>query len=95
MHGTENMVACVADAIATQNPQAAMRFTKAFKTSSTDPSGQISDLNRYWRTELSSLHSSTVSERTCLINDIEPRDWLRHFKELVLPLIIKSDLPRG
>lgn len=95
MHDTDNMVACVADAISAESPQAAMRFTKMFKPRGGSPQEQIAELNRFWRTELSSLHSSTISARTCLIDKIEPRDWLRHFKELVLPLIITSDLPRG
>lgn len=95
MHGSSNVVASVADAIATQSPAAAMRFTRGFKEGSSDEKDQIRELNRYWRLELASVPGSTISARTCLIDNIDPRDWLRHFRQLVLPVIIQSNLPRG
>ncbi len=95
MHGSSNVVASVADAIATHSPAAAMRFTRSFKETSPDSKSQICELNRYWRLELNSVPTSTISARTCLIDDIAPQDWLRHFRQLVLPIIINSDLPRG
>lgn len=94
MHSTDNLVGCVADAIARDNPAAATRFTRDFPQQSNEPAQQIKDLNRYWRSQLGQLHTSTISERSCLIDNIKPADWFRHFQKLVLPLIIRADLPR-
>lgn len=85
------LVGTVADSIAAQNPAAAMRFTRGFRGGDND----IPELNRYWRGQLAQLHVSTVSERMCLIDDIDESRWLHHFTKLVLPLVIKSDLPRA
>lgn len=95
MSQVDNLVGSVADAIATSNPAAAMRFTRAFVQRSDDSAGVIKELNRYWRDELGRLNISTISARTCLIDNISPEDWLRHFKKLVLEVILDNDLPRG
>lgn len=95
MSQVDNIVGSVADAIAVSDPAAAMRFTRSFHQHSTDPSGVIRELNRYWRDELSRLSISTISARTCLIDNINPEDWLRHFKKLVLEVILDNNLPRG
>jgi hypothetical protein len=95
MSQVDNLVGSVADAIAVSNPAAAMRFTRAFVQRSDDTPGVLRELNRYWRDELSRLNISTISARTCLIDDISPEDWLRHFKKLVLEVILDNDLPRG
>jgi hypothetical protein len=90
---TNNIVTAVVDMIAMENPSAATRFTRNFQSKAANEKDEISDLNRYWRTQLAALHASTISARTCLVDDIEPRDWLRHFKNLVLPTIIQHGLP--
>lgn len=95
MSQVDNLVGSVADAIAVSNPSAAMRFTRGFVQRSDDNAGVIKELNRYWRDELSRLNISTISARTCLIDNISPEDWLRHFKKLVLEVILDNDLPRG
>lgn len=96
MNPEENVVGAVADAISSSNPAAAIRFTRGFHDANGSPDQQIRALNRYWRDELSRLHTSTVSARTCLVDqDIAPRDWLRHFRNLVLPTILANDLPRS
>ena len=96
MNSDDNVVGSVTDAIGATNPAAATRFTRSFHDNAGDAAQQISALNRYWRTELGRLPVSTVSARTCLVDqNIEPRDWLRHFRNLVLPTILQHDLPRG
>jgi hypothetical protein len=72
-----------------------MRFTRGFEQRSNEPAAVICELNRYWRSELGRLNISTVSARTCLIDNIAPEDWLRHFNKLVLEVILDNDLPRG
>lgn len=92
---SENIVADVAGMLSRDDLSAANRFSRSFKCDSIDPSRQILELNRFWRDQLSQLHISTISARTCLVDDIAPRDWLRHFGQLVLPVIIKHNLPTG
>lgn len=57
--------------------------------------GQIFLLNRYWRLQLISVDTeSSLDNRSRLIDDIDEGDWLRLFKEGVLPFIVKHSLPR-
>lgn len=95
MSASNNLVGEVTDAIAASDPAAAVRFTRSFQQRETEPRAVIRDLNRYWREELSRLNSSTISARACLIDDIEPTDWIRYFKKLVLETIVINHLPRG
>lgn len=90
---TSSIVGSVVDMLARDNPSAANRFAREFHCQDTNPSQQVRALNVFWRDQLSSLHTSTISARTCLVDDISPEDWLRHFGQLVLPTIVKHDLP--
>lgn len=90
---TASVVASVVDMLADSSPSAANRFTRDFHCNHPDSKIQIVELNRYWRDQLSQVHASTISARTCLVDDIEPADWLRHFRSLVLPTIVRHDLP--
>ncbi|MNO14028.1 hypothetical protein D3C76_36680 [compost metagenome] len=90
---SNSVVSAVVDMLADKNPNAATRFARAFNPNSRDESDEIRELNRYWRDQLSSLHTSTISARSCLVDDIHPRDWLRHFRSLVLPTVVAHDLP--
>lgn len=53
-------------------------------------------INRYWRLQLQSLPENTMNARYCLVDEehIAPKDWLRIFKQGVLPCILKNNLPR-
>ncbi len=95
MQHTVDLIGEVTDAIAANDPAAAVRFTRSFRQNSTEPRSVIRELNRYWREELSRLNSSTISARACLIDDMEPVDWIRYFKKLVLEVITTNHLPRG
>ncbi|MNG07309.1 hypothetical protein D3C85_13710 [compost metagenome] len=90
---SNNVVTAVVDLLAKDNPSAANRFARNFHCNSGEAGAQVCELNRYWRDQLSALHVSTISARTCLVDNIEPNDWLRHFRQLVLPTIVKYDLP--
>lgn len=90
---SNNVVTAVVDLLASENPGAATRFTRSFKSNAANEKEEIHDLNCYWRDQLSQLHASTISARTCLVDDIDSRSWLRHFRQLVLPTIVQHDLP--
>lgn len=90
---SNSVVSAVVDMLADKNPNAATRFARNFNPSLRDENEEIRALNRFWRDQLSSLHTSTISARSCLVDDIRPRDWLRHFRDLVLPTIVAHDLP--
>jgi hypothetical protein len=90
---TTRIATAVADLLAGQNPNAATRFARAFHCNADNESAEIRELNRFWRNELAALHTSTISARTCLVDDIAPQDWLRHFRTLVLPTIVSHNLP--
>ncbi|MNB99399.1 hypothetical protein D3C87_981680 [compost metagenome] len=86
-------MSAVVDMLADRNPNAATRFARDFSVRAQDERGEIRELNRYWRDQLTRLQSSTISARTCLVDEVAPRDWLRHFEQLVLPTIVSHDLP--
>jgi len=90
---TQQVVSAVVDLLAVKNPHAATRFARDFRCEALSESDEIRQLNRFWREQLAALHTSTISARTCLVDDIAPRDWLRHFQQLVLPTIVSFDLP--
>jgi hypothetical protein len=90
---SNSIVSAVVDMLADRNPNAATRFARDFNVRPGDERDEIRELNRYWRDQLIRLHSSTISARTCLVDEVAPRDWLRHFEQLVLPTIVSHDLP--
>lgn len=90
---SKSLITAVADMLAEHNQSAATRFIRDFQESG-DSVKDIHQLNDYWREQLRRLHCSTITARSCLIDDIEPHDWLRHFKMKVLPVLVSHDLPR-
>lgn len=94
---TEDLVKAVSDMIAREDTAAADRFDhefqKQFRVRGSESQEAIVALNRYWRIELGRLPVNTTSERECLIDQIAPRDWLRHFQSSVLPTILRFELP--
>lgn len=91
----QSVVSAVLDMLAGQNPNAATRFTREFNIRANSAEEEIHELNCYWRNQLAQLRSSTISARSCLVDNVAPRDWLRHFDHLVLPIIVSNDLPRA
>ncbi len=90
---SSSVVSAVTAMLADKNPHAATRFAQQFRDTAPTDREAISSLNRYWRDQLMGLHTSTISARTCLVDNMEPQDWLRHFNRLVLPIIVNHDLP--
>lgn len=76
--------------IAENDPVLAERFSDVAPRGIED---QVFLQNRFWRSELGRLSVNTISERECLIDEIDPRDWLRHFRNHVLPTIVRFKLP--
>lgn len=58
------------------------------------PEGQRFLLNRFWNLQLLSTQASTVDERYCLVNNGEYSDWLRLYKQKILPFAIAHRLPK-
>lgn len=53
-------------------------------------------INRYWRMQLQKLDENTIDARFCLVDEahVKTVDWLRVFKEGVLPCILSHQLPK-
>lgn len=75
------------------DPDVISAFDATFDALPGDAQGEICELNRYWRHQLSMLPVRTISERECLIDDIAPGDWVRHFRDQVLPTVRRFHLP--
>ena len=54
---------------------------------------QINALNTFWRIQLSRYGAESQQARYCLVDDAEPKQWLKLFKDAVLPFIISKNLP--
>lgn len=50
-------------------------------------------LNRYWNQQLMCSQANSMDQRYCLIPNGEVIDWLRLFKESVMPFILQNNLP--
>jgi hypothetical protein len=58
------------------------------------PEAQRFLLNQYWRVQLMSAPVSSTNERFNLIDTGTPSDWLRLFKQFIIPFIVEHDLPK-
>ena len=90
----ESLVRLVSGLIADRDPAASERFDAQFPTIPDNQHDELVALNRYLRGQLGQLPVNTISERECLIDLIEPGDWVHHFKQQVLPTILRFNLPR-
>jgi hypothetical protein len=63
------------------------------QASSLQPEAQRFLLNRFWNLQLLVVEQSTIEERFCLITTGEYTDWLRLFKDKILPCAIANRLP--
>lgn len=52
-------------------------------------------LNRFWNVQLLSTKATSFDERYCLVPNGDTQDWLRLFKEKVLPFAVAHSLPRA
>lgn len=75
--------------------EGADRFLDLFTVKTDSQHEDIIEMNRFWRNELVKVPVNTISERECLIGDIAPSDWLRHFTTQVLPTIVRWKLPKA
>ena len=91
----DSLVAIVKNEIAECDNQLADRFSRSFRAQPNNQYDEIIELNSFWRRELSALTVNTISERECLIDMIDPSSWLRHFRNQVLPTIVRFKLPRA
>jgi hypothetical protein len=82
----------VHDMLAEQKQHIADAFEASFKNTHGD---EMVSLNKYFRVELSKAPVSTLDERECLIDDLEPNQWLKYFRVHVLPTLVRFDLPQA
>lgn len=59
-----------------------------------NPEVQRFFLNRYWNIQILNCQQFSIEERYCLIPNGEVSDWLRLFKDKVLPFIVANKLPK-
>lgn len=57
------------------------------------PEAQRFLLNKFWHLQLISLGCDTQKERFCLLDQGDYNEWIRCFREAVLPKVIEYKLP--
>lgn len=90
---TNSLVKKVSDLLQSRNPKLAANFNNTFRTNSDVEEGELRDLNRYFREQLSNIRISTLDECECLRNDIAPVYWIKYFETHVLPTLVRFNLP--
>lgn len=92
----ESLIAVVVDLISEEDKELANRFEDAIgDDSDLSHSEEVIKLNSFLRRQLSRLPVNTISERECLVDEIDANDWLRHFRAQVLPTVLRFKIPRA
>lgn len=79
-----NLSEKIESCLARHNPDLAIRWHNNVAV------GELPQVNDYLRLELGLLPFSTTEARECLVDDIAEKDWLRHFRKYVAPVIVQS-----
>ncbi len=95
LHPQDSVIDAVVDLIDEEDKDLACRFEDAFEERSRTQAEEVRELNRFLRRELGRLSVNTISERECLIDDIDPTDWLKYFKSQVLKTVLRFKIPRA
>lgn len=80
----------VYDLLREKDPELAISFERGFSPLSDD---ELVELNRYLRGQLSKAPVSTFEERSCLVDTLSDRTWLEYFEDLILPTLVRFNLP--
>lgn len=80
----------VEDMLSDEKQELGRNFSATFSNNSGDV--QVA-LNKYFRHQLSKAPVSTLDERECLIDDLDPKQWLKYFRQHVLPTLVRFNLP--
>ncbi len=59
------------------------------------PEPQRFILNKFWYFQLLSIPVNSMEERFCLVPNGEISDWIKLFKEKIIPFAVQHRLPRG
>lgn len=77
------------DYVHQRDPEMCKRIEQEY----TSHSSELRDLNAYFRLVLTQAPVSTLNERECLIDGLDPDRWLEYFKSTVFPTLKKFGLP--
>ena len=90
----DSLINAVVDLIDSEDVDLAARFDRSFENIDRSQEEEVRVLNQFLRRELGKLPVNTISERECLIDDIDPSDWLKYFKSQVLKTVLRFKIPR-
>lgn len=90
----DSVIEAVVNLLHKEDRDLATRFDDAFDDTARNQKQEVRELNVFLRRELGKLAVNTISERECLVDDIEPSDWLKYFKAQVLPTVVRFKIPR-
>lgn len=75
-------------------PQAWLQGLHPDAINSNNPEVQRFLINRYWRGQIAQVPGNTLDIRYCLVDQGQYTDWIRLFKNGVLPCIMDNQLPK-
>jgi len=91
----DSLIEAVVDLLDEEDRDLADRFERAIGTDRIrSQADEVIELNVFLRRELSKLPVNTISERECLVDDIDPSDWLKYFKSQILKTVVRFKIPR-
>lgn len=79
----------VCDLLHDKKPDLARKFSSTYSDRGSD---EQRSLNHHFRIVLSKAPVSTLDERECLSDDIDPDVWLRYFESHVIPTLVRFNL---
>lgn len=74
------------------NPQAWLEADTVKQAAAAAPKLQRFLVNRHWRLALGMCKESTTAERFCLLDEGKVEDYLKVFKEAILPVVVRHAL---
>lgn len=96
LHRADNYIQIAVMTFLSANNTKALLIMRDYYVPSHDGSisGQIRDMNRFWRMQLGLLDISTTEIRECLNDNLSQNDYILMMYNYFLPNIIRLDLPR-
>lgn len=83
----------IVDELKKVDAECATRFSESFTFAEGSGLNEITQINRYWRRELSKVNVSTANERSYLQDNVDKEVYVKHFIDHVHPTLKKYGLP--
>ncbi|WP_257292760.1 hypothetical protein [Endozoicomonas sp. ONNA1] len=89
-----NLKRQVLDILAEVSPKTASKAKRQIPECRGGLKEQLHAMNKYWRLQLGLCPEPTIAVREYLSDNLVVTEWLEYFKHLIVPYIVRNDLPK-